>query len=532
MPALNTIFYGPPGTGKTYLTSRRAVQLIEDLSDAELQEQYPPDQRSKLKTQFNEYQQQGRIAVLTFHPSFAYEDFVEGIKPFKNEKNDLYYDVVDGIFKQMSYNAAYALHLAQQQRALDALSNQSQKSSESALPLRPFDALYFEFVDYLKRMMQEGSEDITFETRTGKSYQLININQNNTLAFQTSAGGKTYSVTKQSLSKMYRAFLDTEAIEQLSDISKVVGRGNTSVMWAAFHRLKTFEATRYRIYNSLLSNHQLSGNSVSAVQYQQMKRAVQQLDYGQLSPADYQQAGSFVIIIDEINRGNPASIFGELISLIENDKRAGQAEALQTILPYSREPFRVPPNLFLIGTMNSADQSVDTLDLAFRRRFTFQAIRPDTNLLKEAIVVSINQIENADNQNFSNAAEPKTRYASQKIHLDKLLNVINERLLWLRSEDYQIGHAYLLPVLTAEKPLNALREAVYQRIIPLLEEYFFDDWEKRIAVLGSSFVEELSGDFLYRGDSSVFNVPEKRCRWRTLNDAEFVEALQQIYQRA
>ncbi|MEO0332632.1 MAG: AAA family ATPase, partial [Bacteroidota bacterium] len=495
MPTLNTIFYGPPGTGKTYLTSRRAVQLIENLSDNDLQAQYPPDQRSKLKAQFNEYQQQGRIAVLTFHPSFAYEDFVEGIKPFKNERNDLYYDVVDGVFKQMSYNAAYALHLAQQQRALDALSNQSQKLSESSLSLRPFDALYFEFVDYLKRMMQEGSEEITFETRTGKSYQLVNINQNNTLAFQTSAGGKTYSVTKQSIAKMYGAFLDVETINQLNDISKIVGRGNTSVIWAAFHRLKAFEATRYRIYNSLLSNHQLSGNSVSAVQYQQMKRAVQQLDYGQLSTTDYQQAGNFVIIIDEINRGNPASIFGELISLIEEDKRAGQTEALQTVLPYSREAFRVPPNLFMIGTMNTADQSVDALDMAFRRRFTFQAIRPNADLLQPAVTISVKKAENTIQDDLVQAAEPGTSY-SQKIYLDKLLRAMNERLLWLRGEDYEIGHAYFLPVLSTDNPLDTLRQAMYQRIIPLLEEYFFDDWEKRIAVLGNSFVEELSGEHL------------------------------------
>ena len=525
MPTLNTIFYGPPGTGKTYLTSRRAVQLIENLSDSELQKQYPTDQRSKLKAQFNEYQQQGRIAVLTFHPSFAYEDFVEGIKPFKNERNDLYYDVVDGVFKQMSYNAAYALHLAQQQRALDALSNQSQKSSESSMSLRPFDALYFEFVDYLKRVMQEGSEEITFETRTGKSYQLVNINQNNTLAFQTSAGGKTYSVTKQSLAKMYGTFLDIEAINQLSD----VGKGNTSVMWAAFHRLKAFEATRYRIYNSLLSNHQLSGNSVSAVQYQQMKQAVQQLDYGQLSPTDYQQAGNFVIIIDEINRGNPASIFGELISLIEEDKRAGKTEALQTLLPYSRETFRVPPNLFLIGTMNTADQSVDTLDLAFRRRFTFQAIRSNTDLLQPSVTISVESSENTSKDNLAQVAEPNSNY-SQKIYLDKLLQAMNERLLWLRGEDYEIGHAYFLPVLDANNPLDTFRKAMYQRIIPLLEEYFFDDWEKRIAILGNSFVEELSGEHLPMRETSVFSLPEKRYRWRKLSDAEFLVAVQRIYQ--
>jgi 5-methylcytosine-specific restriction protein B len=532
MPSLNTILYGPPGTGKTYLTSQRAIQIIENLTDTELESKYAPDQRRRLKTRFNEYQQQGKVALLTFHPSFAYEDFVEGIKPFKNEKNDLYYDVEDGIFKQICFNAAYALYLAQQQRALDSLAKKSE-NKDKAIPTRPFDALFFEFIDYLKRMMQEGSEEITFETKQGKGVNLVNINQNNTLAFQTSRSTKHYLVTKNSLAKLYRAFSSIEEIQNLAkDIGSVVGRSNTSVMWAAFHRLKTFEATRYRTYNSLLNNHRLSGNSVSKVQYQQMKRAIQQLDYSTLSPNDFQQAGNFVLIIDEINRGNPASIFGELISLIEDDKRAGKEEALQTVLPYSREPFQVPPNLYIIGTMNTADQSVDTLDLAFRRRFTFQAVRPQPSLLTPSISVSIPKNESNKSEKLSQAAEPKVSYTRQKIHLDKLLQALNERLLWLKGEEYQFGHAYFLPVFNASDALLELRKAVYQQVIPLLEEYFFDDWEKRIRVIGTAFVEELTGANLLQEEASLYALPEKRYRWRQLSDNEFLEAVHRIYQHA
>ena len=528
MHTLNTIYYGPPGTGKTYLTSQRAVQLIEGLSPDELQNEYPPDQRKELKFQFNKYQQQGRIAVLTFHPSFAYEDFVEGIKPFKNERNDLYYDVVDGVFKQISHNATYALYLAQQHRSLNSLSAQKREKSNQPLATRPFDALYFEFIDYLKRMIHEGSEEITFETMQGKALHLSNINQNNTLEFQTMKGNKTYSVTKRSLASMYRAFPDVSAIGKLNEINEVVGQGNTSVVWAAFNRLKAFEATRYQIYHALLSNHQRAGDSVSAVQYQQMKRASQQLDFTQLSTQDYQEAGNFVIIIDEINRGNPASIFGELISLIEEDKRAGRTEALQTVLPYSREPFRVPPNLHIIGTMNTADHSVDTLDSAFRRRFFFRAIRPNPELLKPAITVSAGSSETTSPNDLAQAAEPDAQYA-QKIHLDELLRAINNRLLWLRGEDYEIGHTFLLPVLNASQPLPTLRVAVYHQFIPLLEEYFFDDWETRIAVLGPSFVEELSGENLFLDVPIMVNFPSKRYRWRELSNEEFISAVQRIY---
>lgn len=531
MHSLNTIFYGPPGTGKTFMTSQRAVQIIENLSDQELEEKYPPDQRAELRDRYHEYQQQGKLALLTFHPSFAYEDFVEGIKPFKNEHNDLYYDVVDGIFKQMCFNAAYALYLAQQQRSLNALGKTPENKS---LPLRPFDALYFEFVDYLKRMMQEGSEEITFETKQGKAIILADINQNNTLSFRSATSDKHYLVSKKNLAKLYQAFPSVAAITNLSQIGKVVGRSNTSIMWAAFHRLKDFEATRYKTYNSLLNNYRLSGNSVSEAQYQQMKRAIQSLDYTSLSSEDYRQAGNFVLIIDEINRGNPASLFGELISLIEEDKRAGTSENLQTVLPYSREPFQVPPNLFIIGTMNTADRSVDTLDIAFRRRFTFQAIRPNPSLLQPSIQVQLSSESSKQvEQTLTQAAELEERYGKIEIHLDKFLATLNQRLLWLKGEDYQLGHGYLMPILTAQDALTGLRKAIYQQIIPLIEEYFFDDWTKRIYLLGSDFVEEVSGqppnsEMLTNGFGPPL-LPNKLYRWKPLNDEEFVRAIRNVY---
>ncbi|MEQ9440581.1 MAG: AAA family ATPase [Cyclobacteriaceae bacterium] len=533
MPALNTIFYGPPGTGKTYLTSRRAVQLIEHLSDKALSEQYPTESRVELKAQFNRYQQQGRIALLTFHPSFAYEDFVEGIKPFKNERNELYYDVEDGIFKQLCFNAAYALYHAQQQRALDNTTQPT--ATNKPQQMRPFDALYFEFIDYLKRMMREGSEEVTFETRQGKAVLLADINQNNTLSFHSAKSSKTYAVTKQSLAKLYKAFPSSEAITHLSeDIGRIVGRSNTSVMWAAFHRLKAFETTRYQTYNYLLNNRRLSGKAVSAVQYAQMKRAIQQLDFRSLTPADYEKAGNYVLIIDEINRGNPASIFGELISLIEEDKRAGKSEALQTVLPYTREPFNVPPNLYIIGTMNTADRSVDVLDMALKRRFAFQSVPPDPSLLQPAVKLSVALNEPVSKTAHAQAAEPNLTYAAQKIHLDKLCAAINERLLWLKGEDYQIGHGYLMPVLASSDPLAALRNALYRSIIPLLEDYFMDDWEKRIMVLGPGFVEELPvpGSIVSSMKSGLQDPfrSQQVYRWRSLSDADFVKALQQIYE--
>ena len=472
----NTILYGPPGTGKTYRTAQLAVQIIERLDEEEFEEQYPDDRRDAVRKQYERYRQAGQVAFVTFHPSFSYEDFVEGIKPFKNERNDLYYEVADGIFKQICFNALYALYTTQQQRALSPATPQK----------RNFDALYFEFTDYLKRMMREGLQEIIFETKTGKPVYLDNINENETLLFRTGQSQRTYRVTKQGLSKLYRRFESVEAITHINqDIPAVAGRVNASVYWAAFQRLKTLEAVRNETYNYLLSSYRLSGQPLSKAQYQSMKRLLLNLDYRLLSEQDYRQAGNFVLIIDEINRGNIASIFGELITLLEDDKRAGQPEALQTILPYSREVFSVPSNVYLIGTMNTADRSVEALDIALRRRFSFQAILPQPDLLRAA--------EEPESDTLQ-AAEPKVAYSKSDsldgINLATLLRVINQRLVKLLGEDYQIGHGYLMPVRSAARPLATLEAVFYQKIVPLLQEFFFNDAEKIALIIGQDFYEK------------------------------------------
>lgn len=165
---------------------------------------------------------------------------------------------------------------------------------------------------------------------------------------------------------------------------------------------------------------------------------------------------NYVLIIDEINRGNISGIFGELITLIEEDKRSDEDEALTVRLPYSRKSFSVPSNLYIIGTMNTADRSLAGLDLALRRRFEFKDMSPERSHLESVTV--------------------------EGVSVAGLMTVLNERIQSLKGRDFAIGHAFFWP-LKEDSSIDMLQTVFCTRVIPLLQEYFFEDWSQIAEVL-------------------------------------------------
>lgn len=220
-----------------------------------------------------------------------------------------------------------------------------------------------------------------------------------------------------------------------------------------------------------------------------------------------------VLIIDEINRGNVANIFGELITLIEDDKRLGNPEKTTVTLPYSKEKFGVPNNLYIIGTMNTADRSVEALDSALRRRFTFEEMMPKPELLNKVTINGVNWVDASGTPNPATLAD--------------FLYTINRRIEVLKDREHQIGHSYFMQFVDNQPKTiqaDALKDVIYKKVIPLLQEYFYGDYEKIQLVLGNDFVKVVSNNpsfpkgLSYSTGANLYKIEDS-------NNVNFVTAL-------
>ena len=425
---LNQILYGPPGTGKTYLTVNHALSIIEGRSLGEL----ALEPRAALKARFDEYLQLGRIAFLSFHQSFSYEDFIEGIKP-RSDQGKLTYPIMAGIFRIMAERARGCL--------LDALVKANPPEEKQI----KFNHLYDSFLSFLKANQQE-----LFHGIDNRRFFFHKVLQFGNIAVRPTQSFSVQTVRKNQLRKLYEFFVANEIAEiSMAEIRNLVGNGDADACWAVFTSLKTYETNHYVMPEE------------ESQQEKQQREEVSTFDLPKVTPEILANCNKYVLIIDEINRGNIPAIFGELISLIEPDKRDGAEEVLTAILPYSKNVFSVPINLYLLGTMNSVDRSAEAMDIALRRRFVFQELEPNTALLS-------------------------AKKTTSGVDLGQLLEAMNRRIELLLDKEHRIGHAYFLGVET----LADLKRTFQQTILPLLKDYFFNDIGKIGLVLGKDFVQE------------------------------------------
>lgn len=409
---LNQILYGPPGTGKTYHTIDKALEILGENLES----------RDEKKAKFDEYVKNGQIVFITFHQSYGYEEFVEGIKPMmSNEANsqEIQYEIKDGVFKELCEKASKNYFL----------SNKNKNEID-------LDKLIFEFANYINQNFINKGDEFPLENKVSIKKILLN-SKDEYRSFLL--GGSIKSPQRLAIDIIKRDYLDFKNRKILSfkDIkpkydSQSDYHGNAIYYFMFYNKLKEFEN----------------------IQNEKFKIKKENLN-------------SYIIIIDEINRGNVSKIFGELITLIEHSKRIGEKEELKVRLPYSGDEFGVPKNVYILGTMNTADRSITSLDTALRRRFEFVEMMPDVSKLSD---------------NYKD------------VNLRELLKAINTRIEYLLDREKTIGHAFFIGV----KNLEDLKKVFQNKIIPLLQEYFYNDYALISAVLNDNgMIEKCEKDDKY-----------------------------------
>lgn len=462
--SLNQILYGPPGTGKTYITKEMAVRIC----DAAYYEQNK-DNRDSIIKKYNELVSEKRIAFTTFHQSLGYEDFIEGIKPVIEENStELKYEIKPGIFKDICQRALTTSTISNSEDLFAGLNDNPTvwKVSLEGTGDNPTrkDCLENGYI----RLGWSGYGDVNFEEYDNYT-----------------DGGKAILRTFQSGMQIGDIVISCYSANETDAIGIVTGdyyydeKGKSypryrNVKWLVKNVREDIREKNNNKAMTLASVYKLSLTADDALSIvKKLTKVPESTDSG-VKP--------YLLIIDEINRGNVAQIFGELITLIEESKRKDAYDEQSCILPYSQKPFAVPSNLYILGTMNTADRSIEALDTALRRRFSFVPMMPQPEILQPV----------------------------GDIDLSVMLTVINERIENLLDKDHTIGHAYFMKADNQPLTLEDLCSVFANKVIPQLQEYFYNDMKKIQMILGEDFIskKEPKKDLFKVSNDSYFNEKE------------------------
>lgn len=433
----NTILYGPPGTGKTYNTVIYAVAIIENKKLSEISAQEYND----VLIRYNQYKADGLIEFTTFHQSYGYEEFIEGIKPVKNDaddSNNIQYDVLPGLFKRFCDKAGNPLI---NQQNFNAGMNSEPTVWKVSLEKTGDNATRRECLD-------NNHIRIGYDAFGEDASQIIDNQENG------------YSVLNRFINEMTIGdiVVSCYTASTIDAIGIVTGECEWHPEYNSYKRLRTVKWLVKDIREDIVrinNGKKLSNPAVHRINAS-LNDIMEIVKKYAPNIIETERKSNYVFIIDEINRGNISKIFGELITLIEPTKRIGQKEGMKIKLPYSQTMFGVPDNVYVLGTMNTADRSIAAIDTALRRRFRFKEILPNENILDGIIV--------------------------DGVVIKDMLRRINDRIAVLYDREHTIGHSYFLP-LKENQNIETLAAIFSDDIIPLLQEYFYEDYEKIRLVL-------------------------------------------------
>lgn len=453
---VNIILYGPPGTGKTYASIEEALRLIDpDFCNAA-----PKPARKEIKDRFDQYVASGDIRFVTFHQSFSYEDFVEGLRPEVGDDGQIRYDVVNGVFKTLC-ETAVAKVIKQTDSFVDLKRRAIWKMSLGNST--GIDAyIYNECIENEYVLLGYGSM-VDFSGCQNRD-EIIKKYE----AKDKKGSESSYAVSAMCTFVLKMKIGDIVVVTEGNQKFRAIGviTGNYCVIDRKDDTYGQCRKVKWlRVYSPSLPSGQLMHGQFSQMTLYELRdgsinlNSLQELlrEKTPTKPVPTEK----VLIIDEINRGNVSRIFGELITLIEPTKRAGKQEVLEVILPYSKKRFSIPSNVHLIGTMNTADRSLTSVDIALRRRFTFKEMRPEPELLDTVVIEGLN--------------------------IGHLLRKMNERIEVLFGREHCIGHAYFVRLKDVPEysRLKELARIFRQQIFPLLQEYSFADWDRIAMVLNN-----------------------------------------------
>lgn len=474
----NMILYGPPGTGKTYNSVIYAVAICEEKGVEEIaNEEY-----EIVKARYEDLKAAGRIAFTTFHQSYGYEEFIEGIRPVMSSDNgdvtsengsQLKYRVEPGIFKKFCDDA----------KKVDVKTDKFDFDKDAVI--------------WKVTIKEEVHEDcfnnnrvrINWGMDTEGAAGFVNDMKKGDLILTTGGSRSIINgiavVTSEEAYELEGVY-SNKTTRDVVWLASAINEDITSInAGKILHRMTCARVPKMAVVDAvslaMAKNTSLAGTEIE------------------------ENTKPYVFIIDEINRGNISKIFGELITLIEDTKRLGKDEQTSAILPYSGEEFSVPANVYILGTMNTADRSIALMDTALRRRFSFIEMMPDVALLKN-ITVSENGVA---------------------VNIGDMLDIINKRIEFLFDREHTIGHAFFMKLKTIHNPSVEMIGEIFKRsVVPLLQEYFYEDYEKIQLVLGDNSKSDDKYKFVKKEvvlPSSLFGRKsrlEKSAKY-TINDDAF-----------